>query len=109
MAVTQTSLTQYVKPLSLGAEVVGAAFLKERPAFVLADGTARLGEDAQETVTLHQDGAVLVVQSLNARMVTGGDDGRVMELQADGSVHELADEKGKWIDALALREDGATA
>jgi len=109
MAVTQTSLTEYVKPLSLGAEVVGACFLKERPAFVLADGSARLGEEAEQSVTLHEDGAVLVAQALNGRMVTGGDDGRVVELRADGSVQQLADEKGKWIDALALRDDGATA
>jgi WD40 repeat protein len=109
MAVTQTSLTEYVKPLSLGAEVVGAGFLKARPAFALADGTARLGEAGEQSITLHADGAVLMAQYAGTRLVTGGDDGRVMEMQADGSVHLLADEKGKWIDGLALRDDGATA
>jgi len=109
MAVTQTSLTEYVKPLTLPAEVVGAGLLGSTLAFALADGTARLGESADKGVTLHQDGVVLVAQTLNGRMVTGGDDGRVVELRADGTVQELSDEKGKWIDALALREDGATA
>ena len=35
--------------------------------------------------------------------MTGGDDGRVVATVADGETLEIADEKGRWIDALALR------
>jgi len=41
-------------------------------------------------------------------MLTGGDDGRVVAIDAAGKLENLAREKG-WIDALACRDDGAIA
>ncbi len=41
------------------------------------------------------------------RLLTGGDDGRVVATSADGERETLADEKGKWIDALAARDGAA--
>ena len=41
--------------------------------------------------------------------ITGGDDGRVVAVSPDGATQEIANEKGKWIDALAARDDGAIA
>src|SRR5262249_30214438 len=34
-------------------------------------------------------------------LITGGDDGRVVATGADGSTTEIADEQGRWIDAVA--------
>ena len=110
MAQTSTSLTQFVSPLALGGEAVCAGFLGRTPAFALADGTALLAEiGAEKRVELHPDATILTGQCLGGRIVTGGDDGRVVELRGDGSTSVLADEKGTWIDALALRDDGAVA
>ena len=110
MTQTQTSLTQNVTPIALDGEAVCAGFFGRTPVFALADGTALFAEiGAERRIKLHEKAAILTAQCLYGRLVSGGDDGRVMELRADGAVTELADEKGKWIDALALREDGAAA
>ena len=102
----EPSLTEHVAPIDAGAHVVAATFLADTPALALADGTALLGP---RRVTLHADAGILVAAADGKRMVTGGDDGRVIALGPDGSTHAIADEKGKWIDALALRGDGAVA
>ena len=110
MAQTQTSLTQNVTPIALDGEAVCAGFFGRTPVFALANGEALFAEiGAERRIRLHEKAAILTAQCQHGRMVSGGDDGRVMELRADGAMKELADEKGKWIDALALREDGATA
>ncbi len=41
--------------------------------------------------------------------MTGGDDGKLVETDAKGGTRTLADESGRWIDAVALREGGAIA
>ena len=103
---TQSSLTQNVTPIAAGAHVSGAAFLGKTTALALGDGTVLLGE---QRLAAHPDAAILVSASDDARLITGGDDGRVVETRADGCVREIAHEKDKWIDALALRADGALA
>ncbi len=110
MAPTQTSLTQHVTPIEAGAEVVAAAFLGRTPAFALADGTilrAGIGEERRSIA--HADATILLARSLGNRLVTGGDDGRITETRGDGEPVEIGNMNGKWIDALALRDDGATA
>jgi len=105
-----SSLVSAVRRLDAGEEIVAAAFLKNTPAFALADGHVLLGENGDERrVEAHRDGAILVAASDGGRFVTGGDDGRVVATDVSGDRQTLADEKRKWIDALALRPDGAVA
>ena len=68
------------------------------PIFALGDGTIRF--ESGESVKAH-DGAVLCATAhpSGEGIVTGGDDGRVVWSQPSGAV-EIADLKGKWIDAL---------
>jgi hypothetical protein len=104
MAEPTSSLTAHVRPLAAGAHVVSAAFLGGAPALALADGVVAIGEaDAQKRLAVHPEGAILVARADGRRMLTGGDDGRVAAVGADGSVEPIADEKGRWIDALAMR------
>jgi WD40 repeat protein len=99
-----TSLTQHVRAFDAGAAVVAAAFLGETPALALADGVVLVGEpDGLKRVAAHPDGAILVAGADGRTLLTGGDDGRVAAIGPDGEVQEIADEKGRWIDALALR------
>ena len=94
-----------VTPLLAGEHVVAAAFLDGAPALALAGGMVKIdGAD----VAAHPNGAILCAVLDEARLLTGGDDGRVVAIDAKGGVETLADEKGKWIDALAARE-GALA
>ncbi|HYA71596.1 MAG TPA: WD40 repeat domain-containing protein [Roseiarcus sp.] len=109
MAEPTSSLTAHVRPLPAGAHVVGAAFLEGEPALALADGIVVIGEPgAQKRIAAHPEGAILLARSDGKRLITGGDDGRVATVDADGSLRMIADEKGRWIDALAMR-GGAVA
>ncbi len=103
------SLTSAVTPIAAGAPVVGAAFLNDRPALACADGRVLLLDaDAPRVVAAHEDAGLLVAASDGRRLVTGGDDGRIVAIDAQGAVEQLAEEPG-WIDAVALRGDGALA
>ena len=91
------SLTAHVAPLDAGEHVAAAAFLGDEPALALAGGAIKLsGRD----VVAHPEGAILCAVLDGDRLITGGDDGRVVATSAAGA-EEIADEKGKWIDALA--------
>jgi len=56
----------------------------------------------------HPSGAILAAVSDAKLLATGGDDGRVVAIAPDGAMREIAHEKGRWIDALAMRS-GAMA
>jgi WD40 repeat protein len=105
MAEAASSLTAHVSPLEVGEHVVAAAFLGGEPALALANGVVRL---AGRDLIVHPDAAILCVRPDGERLITGGDDGRVVAVSGSGDMQTLADEKGKWIDALAARE-GAVA
>ncbi len=101
---TTTSLAEHLRPLDAGAEVVAAAFLGEKPVLALADGAVLLGEQGeQQRIVVHEGGAILTAVCDGKTLLTGGDDGLVTAIGADGVPRGIADEKGTWIDALAMR------
>ncbi len=103
------TLTDAVQPIAFGDAVVACAWLGDTPAFARAGGVIHLGEAAEgRSVAAHPDAAILVAASDGRRLVTGGDDGRVIATDAAGAIELIGDEKGKWIDAIALRA-GAVA
>jgi WD40 repeat protein len=60
-------------------------------------------------VTVHA-GGILASASDGKRIVTGGDDGRLVATSTSGDVQEIAaDEKKRWIDQVALGPDNAVA
>jgi WD40 repeat protein len=104
------SLTANVTPIDAGAPVAAAGFLGTIPALALEDGTVLLATPgAEQRVTAHPNAAILVAAASAEKFITGGDDGRVVAIFPEGTVEEIANEKGKWIDALAARSDGAIA
>ena len=108
--ISQPTLTSHVTSISTGAHVVSASFLGRTPAFALGDGEIVLAGVGEETrLNAHPNAGILVAVADQDRLITGGDDGRVVETRPDGTMRELAHEKGKWIDALAMRADGAVA
>ncbi len=109
-----SSLTDFVTALDLGddtgAHVIGAAFLDGVPTLALGNGRARLWhEGGSLAIDAHPDGSVLCSALMPGKLVTGGDDGRIVVIAANGSSHGIADEKGTWIDAVAARADGTIA
>jgi WD40 repeat protein len=100
-----------IQPFPFGVFVVEATFLGDTAAFALGDGTVRLVTGvAAESVKVH-DGAILAaVRSLDGKtMITGGDDGVVNAVAADGAVTRLAERPKKWIDHVAAGPQGAVA
>jgi WD40 repeat protein len=92
----------------LGAFVVAARFSRDgnRVAFALGDGTLRLvtltDPDSWTTVEVH-DGAILSLSpdTTPQGFVTGGDDGALRRVDADGQVHTLASHGMKWVEHVA--------
>ena len=106
----ESSLTTRVTPIEAGAHVVFATFLARTPVLALADGTILFADPGEERrVTAHNDAGILVAASNGTRLITGGDDGLVIATDAQGATTQIADQKGQWIDALAIRADGAMA
>jgi WD40 repeat protein len=86
-------------------------FLGETAIFVGAEeNVAIVKADGEISRADIHGGAVLCAASDGARVVTGGDDGKVVALNAKGEVRVLAtDAKRRWIDNVALHPDGAVA
>jgi WD40 repeat protein len=105
------SVTDNVRPLAIGMPVTAVHFLGDRAAFVGAEETVALVDSAGEIspVSVH-GGGILCVASDGARLVTGGDDGKLVALDKAGDVALLAtDPKRRWIDNVALHPDGTVA
>src|SRR5204862_1884546 len=66
-------------------------------------------DGAEQRVASH-GGGILAVAGDNERILTGGDDGKVVATGAQGKSKTLAtDAKHRWIDRVALGPDGAIA
>src|SRR5690349_2589413 len=65
-------------------------------------------KDDERRVAVHS-GAILASVSDGQRIVTGGDDGKVMATTLQGTEQTAADPKKRWIDQLALASDGSVA
>jgi WD40 repeat protein len=105
------SITDKVRPLAVGMPVSSVHFLGETAIFVGAEENAAIVKADGEisSVAIH-GGAVLCAASDGARIVTGGDDGKIAAINAKGEVSVLAtDAKRRWIDNVALHPDGAVA
>ncbi|MEI5667194.1 WD40 repeat domain-containing protein [Bosea sp. CCNWLW174] len=104
------SLREHVVPVEAGEHVVGAVWLKQTLALALADGRVlRWREGETQSVEAH-GGGLLCVASDGARLISGGDDGRVVATSADGAPEELArDQKRRWIDAVTVSSSGSIA
>jgi WD40 repeat protein len=105
------SVTDRVQPVAIGAPVIAVHFLGDKAAFVGAEENVALVNGAGEIarVAVHS-GGILCVASDGERIVMGGDDGKLVELNRKGDVATLAtDAKRRWIDNVALHPEGAVA
>jgi WD40 repeat protein len=105
------SVTDRVRPVVLGAPVTSVHFLGPRACFVGTEESVALvdPEGAIERVAVH-GGGILCAASDGDRVIMGGDDGKLVAVDAKGAVTQLAlDAKRRWIDSVALHGDGAIA
>jgi len=105
------SVTDRVRPIKIGAPVTSVYFLGENAAFVGAEENVFVvSMQGEVTHAPVHGGGILCAVSDGARLVMGGDDGKVVSLGAKGEVMLLAtDAKRRWIDNVALHPDGAFA
>jgi WD40 repeat protein len=105
------SVVDRIRPISLGGAVVAVHFLADTPVFVLAEESLVFAANADDAhlISIH-GGAILAAAADDSRIVTGGDDGRVISTDAKGVTNIIAsDAKSRWIDRVAAGRDGAVA
>lgn len=105
------SVADRTEPVAVGAPVVAVHFLSGTAVFVTGEESLVVvpyGGDASR-VEVH-GGGILAVASDGERVVTGGDDGRVVAISADAVPTTVAtDAKRRWIDHVAIAPDGTIA
>ena len=90
-----------VAPLDLTGHCVAACFLGDIPAFALADGVVHWLADGHEWTVTH-DGLLTAVPTRDGkRLITGGEDGKVMSLLPNGGAELLAEVGRKWVTSVA--------
>ncbi len=105
------SVVERTRPLAVGGAVFAAHFLGRTALFVLGEEAMVLAEPDREPrrVAVH-GGAILTTAADNERLISGGDDGKLIATDATGGSHTLAaDPKHRWIDHVALGPDDAVA
>ena len=105
------SVTDRVRPVPLGFAVSAVHFLGERAFFVGTEEKIAAANTTGEVSEIETHfGAILCAASDGARIVSGGDDGKLVATNAKGETSVLAtDAKRRWIDNVALHPDGAFA
>jgi WD40 repeat protein len=110
-AASIVSVIDKVRPVAIGMPVTSVHFLGGRAAFVGAEeSVAMAGADGEISRVAVHAGGILCAASDGERIVLGGDDGKLVALDANSEVSQLAtDPKRRWIDNVALHPDGAVA
>lgn len=107
----ETSLVSRTRPVETPGAVISAHFIGRDVAFVLGEEAILLAtaDGAARRVATHE-GGILSAASDGRRVITGGDEGKVVATDAKGTTQTLAaDEKRRWIDHVAAGPDGAVA
>jgi len=105
--VAAASIVERIRPVAAGASVVAVHFLGDDPAFVLGEETLLFARGDEERRLPVHGGAILGSASDGNRIVTGGDDGKVVATNAEGTTETVAtDAKRRWIDHVAVASDG---
>jgi WD40 repeat protein len=105
------SVVDRTHPVAAGAPVVAAHFLGRTAVFVLGEEALLFVEPQAEPrrVAVH-GGAILATAADGERVVSGGDDAKVMATNVEGEASMLAiDAKHRWIDHVALGPDAVVA
>jgi WD40 repeat protein len=105
------SVVERTRPIKAGATVVAAHMLDETAVLVLGEEALILVPRGGEPRTVAVHGGAILCSSADAdRIVTGGDDGKVASIGAQGESSVIAtDAKHRWIDHVAVGPSGTVA
>jgi WD40 repeat protein len=97
-------------PYAFEGFVEAAGFLKGELVFALADGTLRFPAGGERTVEAHGGGITAArFDAFAERLLTGGEDGRVVATAGPDDVKELASAGRRWVDGVSGGPNGALA
>ena len=105
------SVTDRVLKVELKAPATAVHFIGDVAAFVNGEETVVLadGEGEGTQIGVHGSG-ILCSTADGKRLITGGDDGKVIAVNAKGEAETLAtDARHRWIDNVAVHADGTVA
>jgi WD40 repeat protein len=98
-----------VAPLDLEGHVVATHFLGDVPFFATAAGEIRRLDNGEKVTQAHEGLLTCIRDPFSVSLLTGGEDGKVMRIGADGSVKLIAEAPRKWISVVAGGPQGAVA
>ncbi len=91
-----------IAPYAFDGHVEAAAFLKDEPVFALSDGTIRFPAGGETAIEAHQGGLLSArLDPFAPRLLSGGEDGRVVQTTPDRQSAEIASAGRKWISSVA--------
>ena len=98
------SLDAYVVAIAFGRDGVGCGF-------GLGDGSVHWAalEGEWPRVEAHAGAVLTLCADCRDGVLTGGDDGRLVRLSADGAVVEIAKFGSRWVEHVAAHESGVRA
>lgn len=96
-----------VAPFDLDGHVITAVFIGDTAFFATSAGTVHT--PGGKAVEAHQGLLTAVRDPWSNSLLTGGEDGRVLRIDAGGSVTELAHVPRKWIPVVAGGPQGTVA
>jgi len=104
------SVVERTLPVGAKGAVVGIHFLGDTAVFALGEEALLLVTHGEERRVAVHEGAILASAADAARVITGGDDGKVVATDAAAATAAVAaDAKKRWIDHVAAGPDGAVA
>jgi WD40 repeat protein len=104
------SVVERTRRCQVDAAIVAVHFLGNAAVFVLGEEALLLMNDGESRRVVAHGGAILASAGDGERVVTGGDDGKVMATDAAGAISSVAaDVRRRWIDHVAIGPGGAVA
>jgi len=104
------SVVERTRAVAAGGAVADAHFLNRTAVFVLGEEALVFAEPEGELRRMDvHGGVILTTASDGERIVSGGDDGKVVTTDLGSSRVLATDAKHRWIDHVALGPDGAVA
>ncbi len=97
-----------IRKINAGRSAIAVEFFGETVAFVLAEEDVIFVPAKGDERWLHMhDGAILSSVTDGGRLLTGGDDGRIVAVDETGAIECIfTDDKANWIDHLAVSRCG---
>ena len=103
---TKTKLEERGTEYKIGAPITASITLNKYIAVAFGDGTLRFfrPNESPKIVKAH-NGVILCIAKKGTNVLTGGDDGRFLEVSSDGYIREIHNFGTQWVDAVASQND----